>query len=184
MSSFLALRGVTQSLANYLASATGVPVEADRPPSDPIPDTNSLIHLYLYRVELNPSFMNLTPVASGNTILRDAPIGINLFYLITPYGNGQLELQMTLGDVIRAFHERAVIPAAFLDASIADSVEELRVVPHALTLEQMTELSRCFGQRPYRLSMTYEASVAVIDSRVERSVVRVEERVVDVGQLR
>jgi hypothetical protein len=48
----------------------------------------------------------------------------------------------------------------------------------------MTELSRVFGQRHYRLSITYEVSVALIDSTITRNVQRVEERHVTVERFR
>jgi hypothetical protein len=53
-----------------------------------------------------------------------------------------------------------------------------------LTLDLMTELARVFGQRHYRLSMTYEVCVTLVDSAVTRNVTRVDERVLKVRQLR
>ena len=61
---------------------------------------DSLIHLYLFRVEQNRFFVNGDWVRSGDTVLQQAPIGLNLHYLITPYGPGQLGLQVTMGEII------------------------------------------------------------------------------------
>jgi Pvc16 N-terminal domain len=183
MSDFRAISGVTRTLAAFLNAATGVTVEADKAPSDEIADTPPLIHLYLYRVEQNPAFLNNDFIADANT-LRAPPLGINLFFLITPYGPGQLEIQKTLGDVLRTFWETQIIPPSAFDPSLTDLTEELRVIPHPLTLEQMTDLCRCFGQRPYRLSVTYEVSVVLIDSRITSTVTRVEERHLELGTLR
>jgi hypothetical protein len=184
MSDFRAITGVSKTLAAFLNTATSVTVDADKAPSDAIPETPPVIHLYLYRVEQNPAFVNHEFIVESSGVLRDPPIGLNLFYLVTPYGPGQLEIQKTLGDVIRCFHENPIIPPTAFDPLLTNITEELRVVPRQLTLEQMTDLCRCFGPRPYRLAVAYEVSVVLIESRVTRNVVRVEERHLEVGTLR
>jgi len=45
-------------------------------------------------------------------------------------------------------------------------------------------LARVFGQRHYRLSTTYEVSVVLVDSTATRNVTLVEERHLEMGQLR
>lgn len=184
MSDYRAISGVTKTLKKFLEDTTDVNVEVEKSPSDSIPETPPLVHLYLYRVEQNPAFRNNDFIPDSTTILRAPPIGLNLFYLMTPHGSGQLDIQTTLGEVIRVFHENPIIPPSAFDASIADLTEELRIIPHNLTLEQMTDLARSFGERPYRLSIAYEASVTVIDSRVTVATTRVRERRLELGVLR
>ncbi|HYJ79370.1 MAG TPA: DUF4255 domain-containing protein [Longimicrobiaceae bacterium] len=176
MSGFTVVSGVTRTLANVLTSVTGVDVEADRSPAENISDATSLILLYLYRVEQSPYFVNAEPPRPGPNQLREAPIGLNLFYLIAPYGNGQLQIQLTLGDIVRVFHDMPVIDPAFYHPTLQDTTEELRMVLNPLPMQEMTELWRSFNERSYRLALTYEASVVLIDSSVTRNVVRVEER--------
>lgn len=184
MSDFRAISGVTKSLGAFLKAQTGVEVENQKAPSDTISDNNPLIHLYLYRVEYNPFFTNTDMIATSPTVLSGPPVGLNLFYLITPYGPSQLDIQVTLGEVIKVFNDSPAIPPANYDPSLTNVVEELKVIPHMLTLDQMTELARVFGQRHYRLSMTYEVSVVLVDSAVTRNVMRVDERHITVGQVR
>jgi Pvc16 N-terminal domain len=184
MSDFRAIAGITRTLAAFLQSATGVTTSGEKAPSDTISDATPFIHVYLYRVEQNPAFANNDFIAASDTKLVDPPAGLNLFYLITPYGPDQIEIQRTLGDVIQAFHETPVIPPSAFDPLLTNVSEEIRVFPAPLTLEQMTDLCRCFGQRPYRLATTYEISVVLIDSRVSRDVTRVQERYVGVKTLR
>src|SRR6266851_5033034 len=183
MSDFRAISGVTKSLAAFLTAQTGVTVENTKAPSEAISDATSLIHLYLYRVEYNPFFVNNAEIATSPTVLQSQPVGVNLFYLVTPYGATQLDIQLTLGEVIRVFNDTRVLPPAFYDASLANVIEDLKVIPKILTLDQMTELARVFGQRHYRLSITYEVSVVLIESTTTRNVTRVEERHVEMGQL-
>lgn len=176
MSAFTVVSGVTRTLASVLEAVTGVTVEADRSPADAISDAASLIHLYLYRVEQNPFFVNADGRRPSPDVVRGPPIGLNLFYLITPHGNGQLQIQLTLGDIIRVFHDMPVIDPAFYHPTLQDTTEELRMILNPLPLQEMTELWRAFNERSYRLSLTYEASVVLIDSSVTRTVVPVEER--------
>lgn len=184
MSSYTVINGTTRTLASFLLAETGVPVDNDRAPNDTIADATPLIHLYLYRVEINPFFTNDDWVRPSPQVREDPPIGLNLLYVITPYGSGQLEIQLTLGEVIHVFHRNPIIPPAHFDASLADTTQELRVVPRPLSLEQMTEFWRSFDQRSYRLSVAYEVSAVLIDTGVSREVVPVEERRLEVGQLR
>ncbi len=182
MSDFRVISGVTKSFGAFLKASTGIDVDTDKAPSDTIADTTPLIHVYLYRVEYSPFWMNGDEVVSSPTLLTGPPVGLNLFYLITPYGPGQTNLQLTLGKVINVINDSPSVPPT--DPSLAGIVEELKIIPHMLSLDQMTELSRVFGQRHYRLSVTYEVAVALIDSTVTQRVQRVEERHVAMRQLR
>lgn len=183
MSDFRAISGVTKSLATFLNVQTGLTVEDTKAPSDTsISDSTSLIHLYLYRVEYNPFFVNNDEIATSSTVLQSQPVGVNLFYLVTPYGSTQLDIQVTLGEVIRVFNDTPILPPGFYDPSLTNVVEDIKIIPKILTLDQMTELARVFGQRHYRLSMAYEVSVVLIESTTSRTVTRVEERHVDMGQ--
>src|SRR5260370_36837063 len=98
------ISGVNTSLGPCLKGQTGVDVDTDKAPSGPISDATPLIHIYLYRVEYSPFWMNNADVVSSSTVLTSQPIGLNLFYLITPYGPGQTNIQTTLGEVIRGFN--------------------------------------------------------------------------------
>jgi hypothetical protein len=180
VSDFNVITGVSKTLAAVIHNATGLAVENDKSPADDI--AGNVVHLYLYRVEQNPFFVNNDWINPSTTVLRQPPIGLNLFYLITPYGAGQLEIQKTLGEVIRVFHETAIVPPADLDPSLADTTEELRVFLNPLPLEEMSTFWKSFEKRSYRLSLTYKVSVVLIDSRVQRTVQRVEERNVEVLQ--
>ena len=176
MSDFRAISGVSKSLATFLNAQTGVAVDNTHAPSDAISDSTSLIHLYLYRVEYNPFFFNNPDVVTSSTVLQRPPVGINLYYLITPYGSTQLDIQLTLGEVIRVFNDTPVLPPASYDPSLTNVIEDIKIIPKIISLDQMTELARVFGQRHYRLSTTYEVSVVLIDSTVTTTVSRVEER--------
>jgi hypothetical protein len=186
MSNFTAIRAVTDTLkALLLAQLPGIDVEEKKSPTQ-ITGTAPLVGLYLYRVEQNAFAANLDWQASSATQLIAPPFGLNMHYLVTPYGPDELEIQQTLGEVMRAFHERPVILASdpLLSPDLADMTEELRIVPRMLALPEMLELWRAFEDVPFRLCATYEVSTVLIDSRIKRNVQRVQERVLDLSARR
>ena len=183
MSGFSAIRAVTDTLKALLqAQMPGMTVEESKAPVD-VSSTTPLVGLYLYRVEHNAALANLDWQASSATQLVAPPLGLNLHYLITPYGPTELEIQQTLGEVMRALHERPVIRAGdpLLSADLATMTEELRIVPRHTPLADMIDLWRSFERMSYRLSLTYEVSAVLIDSRQVRNVQRVQERVLEVS---
>lgn len=186
MSAFTAIRDVTRTLNALLTTEVGLTVDSDRSPAE-IAVTTPLISLFLYRIERNSSVANLRwqPGASAEHLIGP-PFGLNLHYLICAYGPTQLEIQATLGEVMRVLHDHPVIRAddPVLDPNLATMTEDLRIVPHTLSLPDTMELWKSFERVPFRLSLAYEVSVVVLDSAVTRKVRRVQERSLDVGQLR
>lgn len=186
MSDFNAIAAVTNTLKALIEQeVAGLTVEVMKAPVD-LGGTEPKLSLYLYRVEHNPFTTNLDWQMRTDTQLVAAPFGLNLHFLITPYGPDELEIQRTLGEVMRAFHENALIQNdnPVLDAALAQMTEELRIVPRTLPLGEMIDLWRSFEKASYRISTTYEVSAVLIDSRVQRNVQRVQERVIGVGPMR
>lgn len=185
MSNFTAIAAVSETLKDLIALELGIAVDEKKTPQE-LSSVDPLVSLYLYRVEPNPFLNNLDWKPLSATQLGAPPFGLNLYYLITPYGPDQLEIQRTLGELLRLFHEQPVIrpghPA--LKAELASMTEELRIVPHALPVSDMFDLWRSFDKVPYRLAVTYEVSAILVDSQQTRNVQRVQEREIDVATLR
>jgi hypothetical protein len=106
---------------------------------------------------------------------------VDLHYLLTFYGaERQLEPQRLLGSVVRAIHSRNVLTddlvrqtimsptySVFLGQSNpAEEVEMVKFTPTTLTLEELSRLWAVFFQTQYTLSVTYQASVVLIESEV------------------
>ncbi len=185
MSTYTVISEVTKAFGKLLKDATGVNVEYERSPAESISDANPLIHVYLYRVEQNEFFRNNDWLRPTDTTLQDPPVGLNLFYLITPYGKDQTDIQTTLGELIKVLNDQPSLPpSAFTDPSLVEGADEIRIVPHSLTLDEMTSFWRAFENRSYRLSVAYEVAVVLIDSAVTREYAPVAERRVQVDPLR
>jgi hypothetical protein len=185
VSDFKAISATTKTLERLLTAKLGIAVEAALPPTE-ITANTPLVGIFLYRVELNAFLANLDWKRTSSTQLAAPPCGLNMHYLITPYGPDQIEIQKTLGEVIRTFHEFPVIDAddPLLAPELAGMTEELRIVPHPLPLNDMFELWKSFEKLSYRLALTYQVSVAVIDSTLTRSVLPVQERSLDLSPMR
>lgn len=186
MSDFTAIAAVTDTLKALLEQELpGLAVDTLKAPAE-LGGVAPKVSLYLYRVEHNPFAANLDWHAVTDTQLVAPPVGLNLHYLITPYGPDEPEIQRTLGEVMRTFHEHALVRQGdpVLAPALATMTEELRIVPRMLSLSDMLDLWRAFEKVAYRLSVTYEVSTILLDSRVTRNVRRVQERVLDVSPLR
>lgn len=177
MSDFKAISATTKTLERLLVAKLAIPVETLLAPHD-ISVMTPLVGIFLYRVEVNPFLANLDWKRTSGTQLAAPPFGLNMHYLITPYGPDLIEIQKTLGEVVRVFHDFPVVDAAdpLLAPELAGMTEELRIFPHPLPLNDMLELWKSFEKVPYRLALTYEVSAVLIDSAISRSVVPVQER--------
>jgi hypothetical protein len=147
MSGFGAVAGVTRTLARVLQRETTVAVETTQSPADTIADNPSKIHLYCYRVEPNRFFRNADWLHPTPTQQQPPPLGVNVHYLVTPYGSDQLEIQRTLGDVLQVVHEMPIIDPVDFDAAIADTTEELRVLWNAMSHDALVDFWRSFAWR-------------------------------------
>lgn len=166
----------------------GITIDVDGTPAT-LNGIAALVNVYLFRIERNPFTSNFdwAPEVPGLpgalATYRAPPFGLNLHYLVTPYGPSQTEIQRTLGEVMQVLHDHPVLRAgdALLPPELAEIVEELRIVPRTLPLAELLDLWRAFGERAFRLSMVYEVSAVLVDSLTTRTVRPVQSRVLDVA---
>jgi hypothetical protein len=100
------------------------------------------------------------------------PLALVLHYLVTAYGSGDDD-QMghrLLGRSMSVLHDHAMlgpteIRAALAGNDLADQIDRVRIVPLALSVEEISKLWTVF-QAPYRISAAYQISVVLIDSNV------------------
>ena len=186
MSNHIAIAAVTQTLIDSLSGPLdrdlpGALIEAARPGSAANTAVPT-VHLYLYRVEPNAAWRNADlPMRSSNGGAMERPqAALNLNYLFTFHGDeGALVPHRLLGSVVRRLHSRPVLsrdlvartiqnaianapdtPLAFSD--LADQMEQVRLTPLSLDLDQISNLWSIFPDTPYSLSVAYEASVVLI----------------------
>jgi hypothetical protein len=198
MSSPLAIGAVSAVLRNLLdnglveagaAMGTTVHVSAvapDRIDLDKLEDTPRL-NVFLYRVTPNQGWQNAglpSRSAGSGERLTNAPLALDLHYVLTAYGRIDFEAEILLGYAMHLLHERpmldraairralspspldvSMLPAAFqaLTASdLADQVELIKITPTTMSSDDMSRLWSAI-QSHYRPSSTYQVSVVLIE---------------------
>ncbi len=183
MNTALHIAAVTTTLWNLLDRALHDPVfEAlsgiagatvtTQPPDLARSDESNQVNLFLYEVRLNSAVRNEAAAsvrASGGR--GRPPLGLDLFYLLTAYGEGNEDRQAhrLLGRAMQALHDHAVlgrneIEAAFAETTLHEQLERIRVTPASLSLDEQSKLWSAF-QTEYRISTAYQVSVVLIESR-------------------
>jgi hypothetical protein len=98
------------------------------------------------------------------------PLALNLYYIVTAYGqdNSELIAHLLLGAAMRILHDHTVlsrdeIEQTFAASALHEQFERLRITPQPVSLDDISKLWTGF-QSEYRLSAAYQVSVVLIDS--------------------
>jgi hypothetical protein len=196
MSNALGIAAVTAVLRdllnNGLIDASVGDVAVSALPPDKIDVENgetSQLNLFLYQVTPNQGWRNLglpSVASAGDGRLANAPLAVDLHYLLSAYGASDLDGEILLGYGMQVLHEHPVLtrqsirdslapapvtggilpPAlqALTAADLADQVEQIKIVPHTLSSEDISRLWTAFGAH-YRPTAAYQASVVLIEGR-------------------
>lgn len=127
------------------------------------------LNLFLFKVEENPFLMNqdwqLT--AADPTRISPPPLSLNLYYLMTPYAvndqqTGNTTAHEILGEAMRVFYEKAIVPTNYLANGLKDAVEQVKIMQVPINLEELSHVWGTFKQA-FRTSVLYEVSVVQLD---------------------
>ncbi len=130
------------------------------------------LSLWLYQVTENEFLKNQNNQYETNNQLRKAPLALNLYYLVTPFGKNIQTNQMLMGRILQTFHDNGTI--TLLDAN-KQVAEELRIVLCRLSLEELTRIWEALREA-YRLSVCYQVRVVQINSNIPVVTARVVKR--------
>jgi hypothetical protein len=200
MSNALAIAGVTAVLRDLLddgmidhkvtdALGHGVTVSALAPDEIPLGgDQQPRLNLFLYQATPNAAWRNmdfpaLDPVGRR---IGNPPLALDLHYMLTAYGVGNLEAEVLLGYAMLLFHETPVLPRAAIRRSLdpppspavpatmlptlyqslraselANQIEQIKVTPEVMNTEELSKLWTAI-QSHYRPTATYVATVVLI----------------------
>lgn len=222
MSSALAIASVTAVLRNLLengmiddqvaASVGHVNVTALAPDLVVLDRAaGSQLNLFMYLALPNSGWRNegLPSRDAGGQRRSNAPLALDLHYLLTAYASRDLHAEILLGYGMQVLHETPVLPREgirralgvpglvedpadvlppaleMLGASgLAEQVELVKVTPESMTPDDVSKLWSAL-QRPYRPSAAYRASVVLIEAdRPVRAPLPVRERRIYVAPFR
>jgi len=198
MSSPLAIGAVSAALRNLLDNGmieAGAAIGGTVNVSAVAPDTIDLenveepprLNLFLHQITPNVGWRNVglpSRSAESGERLTNAPLALDLHYLLTAYGRADFQAEILLGYAMHLLHERPVLdraairralnpspldvsmlPPAFqaLAASdLADQVELIKVTPKTMGGDEMSKLWAAI-QTHYRPSAAYQVSVVLIE---------------------
>ena len=173
-----------------LSSNVGVVSVTSKPPDviNTGPNEAAELNLYLYQVTPNQGWRNVGQPArdAAGARLTNPPLALDLHYLLMAYGGDDFVAEILLGYAMQVLHETpvltraairaalapqspvtgAALPPAFKAlsaADLADQVEVIKIIPEALSTEDVSRLWAAF-QAHYRTCAAYRASVVLIES--------------------
>lgn len=194
MSSALAIASVTAVLKNLLDNALiqqsattsmGDVIITALPP-DRIPtgaEERAQLNLHLYRLTPNSGWLRTNLFASQDEHQHSLPLALDLHYLLTAYGERDFQAEILLGYAIQNLYETPILtreairsalksitssssaaPKALSDSTLTDQLEQIKISPEFLSMEEMSKLWSSLQTRS-RLSVTYQVSVVLIEDR-------------------
>ena len=185
MSNHLAIATVTATLRHLLQTALvandlSATVTTLRPERLAEQTQNAGVNIYMYHVTPNIALRNrdLPARRADGSILQRSQMAIDLSYLLTFYGQeADLSPQRMLGTAVSALHSEAILTRDMVRNAIANAPDSPYLASSDLTgqselvkltllpldLQGLHSLWSLFFPTPYYLSVTYKASVVLID---------------------
>ena len=193
MSLYSVIRDVSETLQSILQSNFDASTTFEVTLQSPQNVSSSLQHyinLYLYHVTENGFAKTREALRRGTGQMQRAPLALNLYYMLTPYTQAtagptltsNIDEHLILGDAMRILYDNSTIDDSVLMGDLRERNEEFTVTLCRMNLEEQTRIWNAL-QIPYRLSVCYEARIALIDSQDIVDVSRVETQINEYSEL-
>ncbi len=177
MSNPLAIAAVTATLRNLIMEVTADLPDAQvtaKPPHKArnSNDNGNQLNLFLYQTALNAAWQQKKGSNRVNVDeMGKPPLALNLYYLLTAYGKNDEDIlsHRLLGQAMSILHDRGAFSADEIKAALPgndlyEQVEQVRITPQPLSLEELSKLWNNF-QTSYGISVAYQVSVVLISSQ-------------------
>ena len=175
-----------------LSAAVGTVAVTAKPPDLITTGQNEgpQLNLFLYHVTPNAGWRNvgLPSRDAAGARVANPPLALDLHYLLMAYGGTDFQAEILLGYAMQLLHETptldrdairtalapappvtgSILPPAFQALSAADlaeQVEQIKIVPETLNIEELSKLWSAFQANHYRLTTAYQVSTVLIESR-------------------
>jgi len=148
-------------------------------------DESPQLNLFMYYASVNSAYRNVglpSRDSQGNRI-ANPPLALNLHYLVSAYGKTELDPEILLAWAMQIFHENQILTRqtiqnqlaamasshgatiemqAVAKTPLANQVEQLKIIPEALSNEEISKLWMAFNTH-YRPTTSYQVSVVLIE---------------------
>lgn len=113
-------------------------------------------------------------------VLRYPPLALDLQYILTAHSVADLQSRTldehrVLGKAMQVLYDNSILRPPYLEGSLADSGEQLRITAESADAGQLMGLWR-FGDAPYKLSLLYRVGPVTVESNRVKPGPRVVER--------
>lgn len=201
MSTALAIAGVTTVLRDLLndgminhnvSAVLGSTVTVSALPPDRVVQPGGAeqtqLNVFMYLATPNTAWRNRELPSrdpTGTQRLTNAPLALDLHYMITAYGAEDLHADILFGYATQLMHENPVLTRAAIrmalmpspplgsdlppalralgTSGLADQLEQIRITPYVMTTEEMSRLWSAM-QTHYRPTAAYLATVVLIEA--------------------
>jgi len=141
-------------------------------PGDLGPGENPRLCLFLYDVKENAALRNATLPEER----RRPPLALDLYFMLTAYApsrladrtSATLEEYRLLGRAMSIFHEHLILCDPHLRGALAGQGLQFRLLLHPLPVEEMARIWNAFHTRPFKLSVCYLLTPAIIETEAAR----------------
>lgn len=145
-------------------------------PSDP---GDLRLCLFLYNIRENGEARKTAMIRKSTGELQYPPLSLELYYLFTAYSKAEMHARAQdeariLGKVMQIMYDNAIIQPYYLQGSLAEKNEEVRVTLDNLHTDVMIKLWN-FPNTPFKLSLSYVVGPVMLDSKRTKQTKRVQE---------
>lgn len=158
MSDTLAIKALSNTLKKLLKEIEELKEEniVFDSPADIEPTGNTMLSIHLFQILPNGYLKKIQPIILSEEEKKKKPIVVDLFYLFTPYAKTKETEMVILEKVIRKLGENSVLKQDRLpkELGLAEN-EELKLVPYALSLEDLNKLWGIFSGKDYKTLLSY-----------------------------
>jgi hypothetical protein len=150
----------------------------------------SQLNLFMYQATTNAGWRNngFPAFDSAGARTGNPPLALDLHYILSAYGSNELHMEILLGHGMQLLHETPVLARdairrsltppvggvstgdlplslrALATSNLADQVEQIKISPEEMNLEEISKLWTAFGAK-YRPTAAYHISVVLIESQ-------------------
>jgi hypothetical protein len=183
MSNHIAIAAVTTTLMTMIQSQVSVdPVVAGGKVTALAPDkarmsnTGNQVNLFLYRTSIDAAWRNMDPPGIRPGESGQPPLPLVLSYLVTAYGDTDDEIlgHRLLGIAMSVLNDQPILSRSAISniqnpeasgSGLDQQIELVRITPDPRPQDEISRMWTTFGTG-YRLSVSYDAAVVLIDSTV------------------
>ena len=129
-------------------------------PTDTAKDSSNRVSLWMYLIAEDEFVKNAPTPRISDTLEQFPPLGLDLYYLLTPFGTSADADLLILGRAVQALYDSGRTTLVNPAAQVA---EQLSITLFRRTLDELSRVWEAL-QEPYRLSVCYQVKISRVDS--------------------